>query len=142
MLVKRRNPPALPIPTNRHGPETTREGGATADKLNAIIVPTVKFEEASIQEAVEFLRQSSREFDPAKTGVNFILRVSNERLPKISLDLRDVPLGVAAKAVADLGGLRMRVQPWTVTLTSGDFAQFLETRIFSVPPDFLCIRTL
>jgi hypothetical protein len=108
------------------------QAASAEQKLNAIILPEVDFDEAGIEEAVEFLREASREFDPAKTGVSFILRLTKHpKPPTISLDLRQVPLGVAVKAVADLADLRLRVRPWTVTLESFDLGHMLETRLFS-----------
>lgn len=91
-------------------------------RLDTIILPSVTFHEASLTEAVEFLRAKSRDLDtatqdPKLKGVNIIIKeevlASN---PKITLDLKNVPLGEAVKYVAELSGLKASVQPYAVTL--------------------------
>jgi len=55
---------------------------AITAKLNRIIIPRVEFREATIREAVEFLKQKSRELDvaepdPARKGVNIVLQLES-----------------------------------------------------------------
>ena len=116
------------------------------DKMRTLIIPSVALEEATVEEAVEFLRMKSRELDaattdPAKKGVNFILRLpATGAAPKIaSLNLSNVPLEVAVKAVADQAGLRSRVEPFAVIISPADQDQELYTKVFRVPPDFLTL---
>ena len=45
-----------------------------ADKLKEIIIDKISFEEVSIATAIRYLRQCSKEKDPEKIGVNFVLR--------------------------------------------------------------------
>lgn len=90
-------------------------------KLKAITFPTVAFTDATVDEAVEFLRLKSRDLDttsddPAKKGVTILVRPSDKPSPTITLDLRDVPLGEALRYVAELAGLQMRVEPFAVVL--------------------------
>jgi general secretion pathway protein D len=64
------------------------------EKMGKIIFPTVSFQGASVDEAIEFLRIKSRDYDtverdPSKRGVNLILRQgSAPSTAQISLDLR------------------------------------------------------
>ncbi|HEV7402957.1 MAG TPA: Amuc_1098 family type IV pilus outer membrane protein [Chthoniobacteraceae bacterium] len=71
---------------NTIGPTYTEisrtDGGQTQAiqrKLNTIIIPKLEFREASIREAIDFLKQKSvqldPETDPAKKGVNIVLRL-------------------------------------------------------------------
>src|SRR5438445_12773468 len=59
-----------------------RDTGGTAritNKLNTIIIPRVEFRDASIREAIDFLRQQAVENDPAtegKKGVDIVLRLA------------------------------------------------------------------
>src|SRR5947208_16680580 len=59
-----------------------RDTGGTAritTKLNTIIIPRVEFRDASIREAIDFLRQQAVENDPAaegKKGVDIVLRLA------------------------------------------------------------------
>ena len=86
-------------------------------KLKAIVFPSVMFSNATIEEAVEYLRLKSRDLDTSSAepkGVNILLRGAESSTSKISLDLKDVPLGVAIRYVAELAGLEMRVEPFAV----------------------------
>lgn len=86
-------------------------------KLKAIVFPSVMFSNATIEEAVEYLRLKSRDLDTSSVepkGVNILLRGAESSTSKISLDLKDVPLGVAIRYVAELAGLEMRVEPFAV----------------------------
>ena len=57
-----------------------RDAGGTAritNKLNSIIIPKIEFRDASIREAIDFLRQQAAANDPAaedKRGVDIVLR--------------------------------------------------------------------
>ena len=66
-------------------PGTTQptEGGSgvayITEKLKRIIIPMINFEDTTVEEAIEFLRQRSAELDtleldPARKGVNFVVR--------------------------------------------------------------------
>ncbi|MBL9182576.1 MAG: hypothetical protein JNN17_10570 [Verrucomicrobiaceae bacterium] len=91
-------------------------------KLKAIIFPVVQFRDATIAEAVEFLRVKSRDLDttstdPAQKGVNILVRGAEENTARITLDLKEVPLGDATRYVAELASLEMRVEAYAILLT-------------------------
>ncbi len=44
-------------------------------KLNEIIIPTVKFDNVTIREAIDFLKRKSIDLDPEKKGVNIVLQL-------------------------------------------------------------------
>jgi general secretion pathway protein D len=60
----------------------TKDATGTAritNKLNTIIIPKIEFRDASIREAIEFLRQQAAENDPGadgRKGVDIVLRVT------------------------------------------------------------------
>jgi general secretion pathway protein D len=60
----------------------TKDATGTAritNKLNSIIIPRIEFRDASIREAIEFLRQQAAENDPGadgRKGVDIVLRVN------------------------------------------------------------------
>jgi len=86
------------------------EEGPVANKLRNIILPRVQFSEATLSEALEFLRIKSRDFDthesePGKRGVNIVLKAPQSAQARISLDLKDVPLQEALKYTAELANL-------------------------------------
>ncbi|WP_245846555.1 Amuc_1098 family type IV pilus outer membrane protein [Prosthecobacter debontii] len=112
-------------------------------KMQSIIFPQVQFAGASIEEAVEFLRVKSRdldltETDPAKKGVNIILKAGDTAsTATISLDLKDVPMVEALRYVTELAQMKYKVEPFAVMIVPvSDATQEQYTRIYRVPPDF------
>ncbi|MBN8421864.1 MAG: M56 family metallopeptidase [Verrucomicrobia bacterium] len=86
-------------------------------KATAIILPTVQFREATVVEAVEFLRVKAKDLDPDKNGVNILVRA--DETPQnalITLDLKDVPLIEALRYTAELAGMTLVAEPYAFTL--------------------------
>jgi type II secretory pathway component GspD/PulD (secretin)/tetratricopeptide (TPR) repeat protein len=175
-----------------------RNLGGTAqvsNKLNTIIIPRLEFRDASLREAVDFLREQAVENDPAtegKRGVNIVIppslvvqrvvtppagvspapgaagapaaapggtppagapptgappvaanRAGN--LPaapppergNITIELNQIPLGEALRYIANQAGLKVKIEPYAVSLVpkteqSGD----LLVKRYHVPPEF------
>ena len=119
-------------------------GAYYQDKMTRIIFPTVQFAGASVEEAVEFLRIKSRDYDlverdPAKKGVNLIIKPgSAPSTAQISLDLKDVPMMEALRYITELGQMKFKVEPYAVVVVPlSDVTNEMFTRTFKVPPDFL-----
>jgi hypothetical protein len=115
-------------------------------KMDEIIIPTVHFENATLDQALEFLRKKSRELDKSSAptgnkGVNIILR--EPKLPhesRITLDLKNVPFSEAFRYVAELGDMVYRVDAQGVILSDRHaYESERHTRTFRVPPDFLSV---
>src|SRR6266498_5729864 len=149
--------------------------GGTAqitNKLNTIIIPRIEFRDATIREAIDFLREQSEENDTSgtgKRGVDIVLRmvplgqvaappppvapagspvpptttapgapaagapaggttpgtgpaaatrpvapVSAE--PRITITLNQIPLGEALRYIANQAGLKVKVEPYAVSI--------------------------
>ncbi len=74
-------PEVLPEAATAPGLPTRDDSGMAylTEKLRSIIIPEVNFEETTVEEAVAFLRQRSRELDvleldPGRKGVNIVVR--------------------------------------------------------------------
>lgn len=133
------------------GPATAPAAGSTAaltstieEKLRSIVIPRIVFEDAPLEEAIEFLRLKSKELDTSTKdrharGVNFILHLTEEmRRKKVTFDLTDVPLGVAVQALSRHAAVGRRVEPFAVIISDAvTDANTLYTKVFRVPPDFL-----
>ena len=52
--------------------------GTTQKKLNDIIIDRIDFEEVSITQVVQFLKHKSKDLDPDRIGVNFVLRFNTD----------------------------------------------------------------
>ncbi len=128
------------------------QGGADASgyytsKMNRIIFPQVQFQGASIEEAIEFLRIKSRDFDtverdPSRKGINLIMKSgSTPSTAQISLDLKDVPMSEALRYVTELAGMKYRIEPFAVVIVPlSDVGAEMYTRTFKVPPGFLTMN--
>lgn len=133
--------------------EPTPGGGVTGNenptaaitlKLQSIRLESVRFDAAKIDEVIAFLRKKSIDFDqvetdPAKKGVDFILR-STTGAQDVTLDLRNPSLMEAIKAVCEQAQMKYRIEPNAVIvmpITSKDSGGDMQNRVFSVPPDFL-----
>jgi len=136
---------ALGIVSGGGGGEAAGGKKAIGAKLASIIVPKVQFIDATVEEAVEFLRLRSRDLDmletnPEEKGVNIILKsgAAGDGAQRISLDLTNVPLAEALRYITDMAGLKYKVEPFAVVVVPiTDVTNDLYTRTFRVPPDFL-----
>ena len=52
--------------------------GTTQKKLNDILIDHIDFEEVSIAQVVQFLKHTSKDKDPDRVGVNFVLRFNTD----------------------------------------------------------------
>jgi general secretion pathway protein D len=176
-----------------------RNLGGTAqinNKLNTIIIPRIEFRDATIREAIDFLREQAVENDTSgtgKRGVDIVLRmvplgqvaapqppvapvgspvpptttapgapgapgtagapaggtapgtapgvaprpapVSNE--PRITLTLNQIPLGEALRYIANQAGLKVKVEPYAVSIIPmSEQSRDLITKRYHVPPEF------
>src|SRR5438128_7567579 len=179
-----------------------RDASGTAritTKLNTIIIPRVEFRDASIREAIDFLRQQAVENDPAtegKKGVDIVLRlaplgqiapppvpIAPPPVPvqpapagpgaaapgtapatggapvtarpvvarpvvaaaatspadaRITITLNQVPLGEALRYIASQAGLKVKVEPYAVSVIPiTEQSNDLITKQYRVPPDFI-----
>ncbi|WP_395744474.1 Amuc_1098 family type IV pilus outer membrane protein [Prosthecobacter sp.] len=124
---------------------TGRSPGAyLTEKMNKIIFPTVSFQGATIEEAIEYLRVKSRDLDnftgaDGVKGVNIILRPGEAPSnASISLDLKDVPMAEALRYVTELAQMKYKVEAHAVVVVPiSENASEQYTRSYRVPPDFL-----
>lgn len=81
-----------------------------------IIFPTVQFRDATLAETAAYFRSKSRDLDPAKQGVNIVVKPGGADA-KVSLDLRDIPLPYALAYAADLSGHQLSTDGQSYLLT-------------------------
>ncbi|MFN0074864.1 MAG: Amuc_1098 family type IV pilus outer membrane protein [Prosthecobacter sp.] len=119
-------------------------GAYLTEKMNKIIFPTVQFQGATIEEAIEYLRIKSRDLDTftdasGVKGVNIILRTGDAPSnASISLDLKDVPMSEALRYVTELAQMKFKVEAHAVLVVPlSENASEQYTRSYRVPPDFL-----
>jgi general secretion pathway protein D len=115
----------------------TRESNLV--KLRTFMVPIIELQGAGLEEVVEFLRIRSREIDPQKKGVDFVLKVSPELAQKpVTLNMVGVPLEEVLRYATEMTGTVYRVDEYAVTITSrAEKSDVLVSRSYRVPPDFV-----
>ncbi len=165
----------------------TKDATGTAritTKLNTIIIPKIEFRDASIREAIEFIRQQAAENDPGadgRKGVDIVLRVNtlgtraettstttvvsstapgvspeptaiapppvpttiaapsiNPADARITITLNQIPLGEALRYIASQAGLKVKVEPYAVSIIPiSELSNDLLTKQYRVPPGFI-----
>lgn len=121
-------------------------GGAPAggrddvlSKLKTWIVPNVELQGATLDEVMEFLRIRSRELDPQKKGISFVLKAPAELASRqITLTLTEVPLVEVLRYVTEATGTTYRLDGFAVTVTAlSEKSDTLITQTYRVPPSFI-----
>lgn len=149
-------PALINIPTGR----SDNDGAGEVDgriliqrKLERLVIPNLQFEDQTLREVVQFIRNKSREIDtdpdPSKRGVSILIDtrpsvggaedgVSPDELLISEINLRNLPLGEVLRYVASLTDMRVKVEEYAVVLTPRDRADDnVYTRSFDVPPNFI-----
>lgn len=112
------------VTQNANMPSSSRVSPSTeaylTEKMSKIIFPTFQFQGATIDEAIEYLRVKSRDFDTfpdasGVKGVNVILRQGDTPSnASISLDLKNVPMLEALRYITELAQMKFRVEAQAV----------------------------
>jgi general secretion pathway protein D len=128
-------------------PQIDVRGTASVNrKLDEIIIPSINFTDASIREALEFIRQraaalDTAESDPANRGVNLVLKLAPgapEENVLINLNLSDVPLRAAIDYVARAANMKLKVEPFAVVVVpESEPTDVLITKEYKVAPGFI-----
>jgi len=115
-------------------------------KLDEIIVPKVDFNEATVREALDFLKVraaalDTSEADPARKGINIVVKLAPdapEAAQRVSLNLNDIPLRQAIGYVAQAAGLKFKVEPYAVVVVpQSESIDVLITKEYKVPPGLI-----
>ena len=136
-------------------------------KLNRIIIPKIDLRDTTVREAVEYLKQQSKERDSStsdpkdKKGVNIVLKLGNGAAQdpaapvpadgalapvavggnaetKITLSLTNVPLVEALRYLTELAKLKYKIEPYAVSIVPiTENTLDLVTKEYRVPPGFI-----
>ncbi len=91
------------------------------NKLNRIIIPKIEFRDATLREAVDFLKEKSKELDteepdPSRRGVNIVLMLDVTFSKGMTLSVSNIPLGEALKYVCELANVKFKIDPYAVII--------------------------
>ncbi|SVB74625.1 uncharacterized protein METZ01_LOCUS227479, partial [marine metagenome] len=82
-----------------HGRVESSSHDRLVEKLKTIVIPEVEFVEASLPEALEYLRVAARKYDPEavtnprRAGVNIVLLTRENPPPTVTLHVRNLNVG-------------------------------------------------
>lgn len=142
-----------PVKRAELGPVAPIEQGAISDKrsttaivrkLRSIEVQGVSFNNATVRDAIMQLQEVSVKSDTdappgEQRGVNIVLKLdSAAQSQRVTLDLSNIPLEQALDYVANLAGLKVKVEPYAVLIVpQNEPTDTLITMEFRVPPGFI-----
>ena len=115
-------------------------------KLDEIVIPRIDFRDATIREALDFIKQrtvalDTTEQDPSRKGINIVLKAaadSPEANARITLSLNDIPLRAAIDYVAKAANLKLKIEPYAVAVVpQSEPTDILITKEYKVPPGFI-----
>jgi general secretion pathway protein D len=115
-------------------------------KLDEIVIPRIDFRDATIREALDFIKQravalDTTEQDPSRRGINIVLKAaadSPEANSRITLSLNDIPLRAAIDYVAKAANLKLKIEPYAVAVVpQSEPTDILITKEYKVPPGFI-----
>jgi len=126
----------------------TRGTASINRKLEEIRLPSINFREATVREALDFVKQRAKtldttEPDEAKRGINIVLKLdpstqAADTAQRITLAFTDVPLGEALKYIATAAGLKIKVEPYAVAVVPiNEQTDILITKEYKVSPGFI-----
>ncbi len=103
-----------------------------------IRLPEVRLKNATLDEAVAYLNAEVAKlaiFDDMH--LNVVVLGSPKSAARINLDLREVPVKLAFEQVAQMAGMRVRIEDHALVLAPLGSPEPIRTRIYRVPPDFI-----
>jgi general secretion pathway protein D len=130
-------------PTVAQGPTAGDNKTYIVEKLNRIQIDRLSLTDASLMEAVEFLRTKAKaadliEPDPNRKGVDIIVKNPEKAgTATINLNVENVPLAEALRYVTELAGMKYKVDPYAVVIVPiTESGEEMIIRTWQVPPDF------
>ncbi len=108
------------------------------EKLKGVFL-SLDFNNATIEEATNFLSIESKRLDPDHKGVYFVIQPEASSTAKsVSLTLNNVPLGEALRYVCQLAKVKYKVQEFAISIVPfNQSTEDLISRTFIVQPDFV-----
>ncbi|MFT4638683.1 MAG: general secretion pathway protein D [Verrucomicrobiales bacterium] len=117
----------------------TPQSESIARRMTSITIPEINLNGMTIETAVRYLEQISRENDPTGEGINFVLSQSTsiDQTRPITMNLKSVPLLVLVQYVTEFVGAKFRIDQYAVQIVPAEDADnSMISRPFSVRPDF------
>lgn len=126
----------------------TRGTASLTRKLADIRIPSINFREATVREAIDFIKLRAKQLDTAESdaanrGVNIVLKLgpgsqAAESSTRITLQLSDASLGDALTYIARAANLKVKVEPYAVAIVPlSEPTDVLVLKEYKVSPGFI-----
>lgn len=114
-----------------------------SEKLRNIVIPELRLNGATIQDAARFLTATTRELDPEGIGVSFLVKndqVVQESKP-VTLNLKGIPVDEALRYITNLAGVKPRIEEFAVFIVPlSERSDVLVNRDFPVRATFFDVE--
>jgi hypothetical protein len=99
--------------------EATNPAHSNLNRKLKSIVLSLDFNNATIEQAIDFLAIESKRLDPDHQGVNFIIQPEASKSAKpVTLTLNKVSLGEALRYVCELANVKFKVEDYAIAIVS------------------------
>ena len=90
---------------------------ATQEALKKLIMEKVEFREASLAEALDFLKQKGNQLAAGKVAINFVLQLDEQaQAAKITISMQKVPFSEVLRYVGDLAGVQFVYEQYAIVV--------------------------
>lgn len=98
--------------------EQAAKGGAGVQekKLATVVIQKIEFKDATLREALEFLRKKVNETPGNAQQVNFVMKLPEEQVAasKITLNLATIPFTEALRYIGELAGVTFEYDKYAI----------------------------
>jgi hypothetical protein len=101
-------------------PDAPKQPRSELQSLLAEIVPRFQCTDVSLGEVIELLRQSSKQLDPLKHGLNMIILPGIKIGKKYNFDFENMPLAECMKHISLASGLKYKIEEDLIVFASKD----------------------
>ena len=89
----------------------------TEEALKKLILEKVELREASLTEALDFLRQKGTQLGEGKVAINFVLKLDEQtQNAKVTIALQKVPFAEVLRYVGELAGVQFLYEPYAIVV--------------------------
>ena len=114
-----RNPTAIGYLRLIKSKETKGGGGAKLEKqLQSVILPQIRFEQATLGSALDFLKQQVSKLTEGKLAVNFVVQLPDEtvKTTQVTLNLTNVPFTEVLRYVGTLANVTFSYEQYAIAV--------------------------
>lgn len=92
------------------------QAGVQEKKLAEVVIPKIEFKDATLREALDFLRKKVNEMPGNTQPVNFVLKLTEEQAAasKITLNLSGIPFTEALRYIGELVGVTFEYDKYAI----------------------------